>query len=305
MDIHQIEYLITIADNDFNLTKSAHVLHVSQPALSKFVTELEQIEQLHVFSRHKGRLTGLTRLGKDLVRNGQKVLDDYNEMMSSVHNFDDPQKGTVKVGIAPVIISTLFNRAIPKFIQSNPGINLKIIEKGAYELQKLLILQEIDLAVLVSPATFPSINEEVIYKNYVDVWFNKNHRFHSIPGPIPIEEVGREKIVTLDDSFMVTFQTKNLFKKNNIKPDIFFQTGSWDLLLNMCQEMNVVGIIAAPIGSNYSGTNIEHRYFKSPFPWNITICTLGNDYHNNAVNYTQRWFSDYFKSTNNLNFTVR
>ncbi|CAJ1189268.1 putative HTH-type transcriptional regulator [Companilactobacillus crustorum] len=300
MDIHQIQYLITIVDNDFNLTKSARVLNVSQPALSKLISELENVEQIQIFTRGKGRITGLTPTGEDLIKHGRTISQDYNDLLKSIHERSDLKRGTVKIGIAPVIISTVFNRAIPKFIQENPQIDLQIVEKGAYELQKKLILQEIDLAVLVSPATYPSIQEKIIYNDSVAVWFNKNHRFNKIKGPIPFEEVAKEKIVTLDDSFMVTFQTNQKFSQKDLSPNYFFKTSSWDLILNICQEMDdTVGIIASPIGENYAGTNIEHRDFDPKFPWSISLCNLKDVYQNAAIKYTQNWFIDYFKELQN------
>ena len=296
MDIHQIQYLITIVDNDFNLTKSARVLNVSQPALSKLIGELENVEQIQIFTRGKGRITGLTPTGEDLIKHGRTISKDYDDLIKSLHEKSDLKRGTVRVGIAPVIISTVFNRAIPKFIQENPEIDLQIVEKGAYELQKKLLLQEIDLAVLVSPATYPSIQEKMIYDDSVAVWFNKNHRFNNFDGPIPFEEVAKEKIVTLDDSFMVTYQTNQKFARKDLHPNYFFKTASWDLILNICQEMDdAVGIIAAPIGENYSGTKIEHRDFSPRFPWGISICSLKNIYQDTVVKYTQDWFINYFK----------
>lgn len=297
MDIHQIQYLITIVDNDFNLTKSSRVLNVSQPALSKLISELENVEQIQIFTRGKGRITGLTHTGEDLIKHGRQLSQDYDELIKSIHDCADSKTGSVKIGIAPVIISTVFNRAIPKFIQENPQIDLQIVEKGAYELQKKLILQEIDLAVLVSPATYPSVQEEKIYDGSVAVWFNKNHRFHNINGPIPFKEVAKEKIVTLDDSFMVTYQTNQKFIRNDLRPNYFFKTSSWDLILNICSEMDdAVGIIASPIGENYAGTNIEHRDMDPIFPWTISICSIKDVYQDAVVKYTKDWFVNYFKN---------
>jgi len=302
MDIHQIQYLITIVDNDFNLTRSARVLSVSQPALSKLIGELENVEQIQIFTRGKGRITGLTPTGEELIKHGRTISKDYDDLIKSIHERAESKRGTVKLGIAPVIISTVFNRAIPKFIQENPEIDLQIVEKGAYELQKKLILQEIDLAVLVSPATYPSIQEKKIYEDSVAVWFNKNHRFHDMKGPIPFNEVAKEKIVTLDDSFMVTFQINQKFNQKNLRPNYFFKTSSWDLILNICQEMDdAVGIIASPIGNNYSGTNIERRDFDPVFPWTISMCSLKDVYQDNVVRYTKNWFVNYFKEAKKEN----
>lgn len=298
IEFSQLYYLITIVDNGFNLTRSSKILHVSQPALSKSISDLEFRQSVKIFNHKKGRIIGLTRIGGKLVKNAREVYSEYEKMMEELQNIASERKGTVKIGIAPVIISTVFCDALVKFIHDNPGIKLKIIEKGAYELQEMLILGKLDIAVLVSPVTVSSIDEHIIYENSVAVWFNKNHRFHKMKGDIPLKEIGKEEIVTLDNSFMVTFQLKKLFVQNNIQPDFFLQTGSWDLILNMCQKNNLIGIIAAPIGGNYVGKNIEHKNIEPFFPWKISLCTLKDIQRNSAINYTKNWFFDYFNMKN-------
>lgn len=295
MDINQIRYLLTIADNDFNLTRSAEVLHVSQPAISKAIKDMEFKQQVKIFNRRKGKIVGLTRYGITLVKESKKVYDQYIEMVSKLNELSENSNGTVRLGIAPVIISTVFNDALIAFINQNPGIQLKIIERGAYELQKMLILGDIDLAVIVSPATVEGIYEDLIYENTVRVWFNKDHRFNDYTGPIPFSEIEKEKIVTLTDDFMVTFQLNKRFKGDRLKPNYFLQTQSWDLILNLVQrDKNLIGIVAAPIGKNYSDHAIKNAEITPEFPWKISICHTMNSTEDPTVEYAKNWFLKYF-----------
>ncbi len=296
IEFNQLYYLLTIVDNGFNLTRSAKVLHVSQPALSKSIAELEFRQGVTIFNRKKGRIIGLTHIGSGLVRDARKVYSQYEVMLDRLQDSVSEKKGTVRIGIAPVIISTVFNEALVQFIQNNPGIKLTLIEKGAYELQEMLVLGKLDLAILVSPVTFSSISEQVIYQDSVAVWFNRQHRFNQIDGPIPLAEIGKEKIITLNNSFMVTFQLKQHFMHASIQPDFFLQTDSWDLILNMCQKTNNVGILARPIGKNYNTGEIVSREIDPFFPWKISLCALKNVQHSSVVTYTRNWFSDYFLS---------
>lgn len=298
MDIKHIEYLICIVENGYNLTKAAQRLHISQPALSKFINDLERTEDNAIFTRSRNRITGLTESGDELIERGRKIEKEFNQMMDAFHSTADENQGTVKMGIAPVIISTLFNNAIPHFIQDNPLIDLKVVETGAYDLQKMLMLQDIDIAVLVSPATYPGIHEDIIVRDSVSAWFNKHHRFHDFDGPISFKEIAKEKIVSLDDSFMVTYQWKQRLRQLGIEPKFLFQSGSWDLLLNMCQELDVITLMATPIGKNFAGTEIEHRQVKPFFPWNISLCTLDTANKSEVVNYTQEWFHNFFMHSN-------
>lgn len=294
MDIHQIKYLITIVNNGFNLTKSAKALGVSQPALSKLINELETSEKVQIFTRGKGRITGLTPLGDDLIIHGRQVSADFDEMINSLRDQSNLNRGTVRIGIPPIISATIFDHALPDFIDENPDINLQIVEQGGYELQRLLLHEEIDLAVIPSPITNPAIHNHVIYKNSVAVWFNKDHRFNKSTQPITLSEISKEHILTLSNNFMIAHELHDAFINLGINKEFYFQSSAWDLILNMCQDMkNTVGIVASPVAENYSG-NIVHRNLDPVRPWIINICNLQNTYSSNLVKYTNKWFSDYF-----------
>lgn len=302
MDIIQIKYLLSIVDSGFNLTRSSAKLHISQPALSKAVKEVEFKVGSKIFVRHKGRITGLTRNGAILIENAEKVYIQYGKMMERINQISDRHYGIVRIGIAPVIISTVFNNALIEFIKQNPNIQLKIIEKGTFQLQNLLAMGKIDLAVIVSPATIKGIFEETIYEDDVYVWFNKKHEFASIDGKIPFSEIEKQKIVTLTDDFMVTFQLNKLFKHDKIQPNYFLQTQSWDLVLNLCQrQSDLVGILAAPIGNNYNISNLLRKAIKPRFPWKISLCYTRGISENSLVTFTKNWFHDYFSTHKHIN----
>lgn len=294
IEFTQLHYLIAIVDNDYNLTRSAKMLHVTQPALSKSISELEFRQDVKIFNRKKGRIIGLTTIGNKLMKDARKVYGDYIGMMDRLQTSASDDQGTVRIGIAPVIISTVFSDAIVQFIQENPGIHLELVEKGAYELQEMLVLGKIDLAVIVSPSTFNTINEKIIYRNSVSVWFNKQHRFHKKSGSISIQEISKEKIVTLSNGFMVTYQLKQQFNRAGLYPNFFFQTGAWDLLLNMCQNNDLIGILATPIENNYDLRDMEHREIDPFFPWNISICDVSDSQKSPVVKKTEKWFISYF-----------
>lgn len=296
LDINQIKYLLTIVDNDFNLTKSAEILHVSQPAISKSIKDIEFRKGIKIFKHKKGRIVGLTRYGLTLVKESKKVYQQYIEMMEKLNQLSGEKNGMVKIGIAPVINSIVFSDALISFINTNPGIELKLVERGAHSLQRMLILGDIDLAVIVSPATIEGIYENLIYESSVRVWFNANHRFNQIKEKvIPFTEIEKEKIVTLTDSFMVTFQLNKMFRNDRIKPNYFLQTVSWDLVLNLVQrDSSLIGILAAPIGQNYSDKDIKSKEIDPIFPWKISLCNTMASVENSTTDYTKNWFLKYF-----------
>src|SRR5271165_5456382 len=57
-----------------NFTKAAQRLHITQPALSKQITDLEAQYDLHLFMREKGRVMDLTDAGRAFVADARVAV---------------------------------------------------------------------------------------------------------------------------------------------------------------------------------------------------------------------------------------
>jgi len=57
-----------------NFTRAAQILGISQPALSKQITELEEQHRLHLFVRKKERIVELTDAGRVFVQEARASL---------------------------------------------------------------------------------------------------------------------------------------------------------------------------------------------------------------------------------------
>lgn len=293
IEFTQLYYLVTIVDNEYNLTRSARVLHVSQPALSKSIGELEFRESVKVFRRSKGRIVGLTTVGTKLVRDARQVLSEYGHMMDRLQTTGQ-HTGTIRLGIPPVVISTVLAHALADFIAANPGIRVNLVERGAYELEQMLAKDQLDLAVLLPPVHSSAIESTLVYQDSVSVWFSPQHRFNQFSEPIPLTAIAEENIVTLSDDFKVTQELRKRLLEAGIQPEFFLQTGSWDLILNLCQTGDTVGILATPIGDNFRSQVVEHRPIAPFFPWKSAVCTLRDVRRSTLINYSRDWLIDYF-----------
>lgn len=51
MDIEHLKYFVVVVNNSFNLSDASKKLHVSQPALSKYILKFESEEGVNLFHR--------------------------------------------------------------------------------------------------------------------------------------------------------------------------------------------------------------------------------------------------------------
>ena len=73
IEVRHLHAVVVLAE-EMNFTRAAHRLNISQPALSKQVTEGEEQYGLHLFSREKGRLIELTDAGQVFVEEARAAL---------------------------------------------------------------------------------------------------------------------------------------------------------------------------------------------------------------------------------------
>ena len=73
MELKEIEYFLIIAEEG-NLTRAAERLYLSQPAMSKFLSKLEENYKTKLFSRKNNTLE-LTPAGKVYLSGAKKIQD--------------------------------------------------------------------------------------------------------------------------------------------------------------------------------------------------------------------------------------
>lgn len=303
IELNRLIYFITVVDNDFNLTRAAKILHISQPALSTSMKNLGLDHRNKIFVRDRGRIVGLTHAGMNLVQDARRVYADYNYMMTRLdQNTQQQVKGTIRIGISSVINATVFSNALIDFLEQNKSINVKVVEGGSRDLQKQLVDEKIDLAVGISPATNSGLIEHVLLSDDTVIWFNQHHRFSQFSGAIPLSELSQEKIITLSDNFMMTYQLRQLFDEQNIKPNFFLQTSSWGLIINACQRhADLVGVLARPVEDSFPMDGMQYREFSPYLPWQIALYENPAIAHDQElIKYACKWFIDYFKNVRSI-----
>lgn len=127
-----------VADEE-NLTKASNILHISQPAVTKHIKNLESELNIQLFTRSK--------YGMILNENGKKlylqIKDAINILSKSDSIFDTHKE--IKLGVHVNMPSRIYSNGISKFYENNNNI-INIHRLNAKSMFSMLEKQEIDLA---------------------------------------------------------------------------------------------------------------------------------------------------------------
>ena len=190
MDMHHIRYFLAVADT-LNFTRAAERCHVTQPALSRAIQQLEE-EIGGLLFRREGKLTHITDLGRLLKPRFEQIMVDANAARSTAARFLTMDKASLTLGVMCTIGPRLFAALLADFRAGNAGVELQVIEGTSSTLVERLGSGEIDVALLASPSELPErFDIEPIYPERFTVAFPTGHRFAAL-NAVPVSALDGE-----------------------------------------------------------------------------------------------------------------
>ena len=125
---------------------AAKALHLSQPALSRRISHLEDLLGVRLFDRTT-RSVGLTLLGGRFLGEMRGLVEDLDRSVLSLRDAADLEAGDVTIGCVFSAVHHFLPPVIRAFREKHPQVLVRIIEEGADEVLASVKHGEADLAV--------------------------------------------------------------------------------------------------------------------------------------------------------------
>ena len=144
MEHREMEYVIVIAQEK-NLSKAAERLFISQPALSRFLTKLENELGTPLFER-KNRQYLPTYAGKLYLDTARQILRLQQQFDARLKSLLQTNRGVMSMGITPGRGHTILPLVLPAFQAQFPDYELQVYEEDVQTLERYLLDGTIEVA---------------------------------------------------------------------------------------------------------------------------------------------------------------
>lgn len=145
MELNQIEAFIAIVQMK-SFTRATHILHLSQPAISRRISLLEQELGATLFERvHKGII--LTEAGETFLPYAQRILASVQDGLEAVRSLHLQDEGTVKLAMVGTLASTNFTHKLIHFREQFPSVQVQLRTARSSEVSDLVRGGEVHLGL--------------------------------------------------------------------------------------------------------------------------------------------------------------
>jgi DNA-binding transcriptional LysR family regulator len=146
--LRQLEIFASAA-RTLSFSQTSRELHLSQPAVSMQVKQLEHCAGVPLFERMKRRLY-LTHAGEEMARTSAQILRSLQEAEDAFAALRGLQHGRLAVGVVSTA-KYFAPKLIAMFSEKHPEIEMKLSVQNREGVVALLAANEVDLAIMGQP----------------------------------------------------------------------------------------------------------------------------------------------------------
>lgn len=169
-----------------SFTKAAETLHMTQPAVTFQVRQLEEYFNTRLFDRTHNRIS-LTEAGARVYEYSDKIFELYGEMENAVREMTGEISGSLTIGASTTIAEYMLPALLGDFRAKYPDVSIHLKVSNTDGIVSMVENNTIDLGVVEAP---------VSNKNLVVDECRRDHLVAIVP---PGHPVSAHRTITLEE----------------------------------------------------------------------------------------------------------
>lgn len=166
MTIRHMKIFLSVCANGYNTTKAAETMHMTQPAVSLAIRELEQYYGITLFDRI-GRRLKITEAGYRFWEYASHISSLFDDMEKGMRDWDS--FGLLRVGASITIGSQFLPSYVKAFSSKYPGTEVRAMVAPTNELEQKVLKNELDFALVEGIPLSPSLVSEAYMDDFLTV----------------------------------------------------------------------------------------------------------------------------------------
>jgi DNA-binding transcriptional LysR family regulator len=179
VELRHLRYFVAVAEAENVLRAATQKLHVSQPAVSRQIRDLEDELGVQLFER-TGKAVNLTDAGRLFLKEARGVLERTAEAVRNVRALAETGETELHIGHSPLPGAQIVPAALRAFQQAMPNVHVTLHDWTNDELLAGVRDGRLQLTLIVPPlkrGEFHELRFEELARESVRIAVPPNHRF--------------------------------------------------------------------------------------------------------------------------------
>ncbi|MFC5579361.1 LysR substrate-binding domain-containing protein [Lysobacter niabensis] len=242
MNLRDLKYLVALADHA-HFGRAAAACFVSQPTLSTQVMKLEDELGVALVERAPRKVM-LTAVGREIADRARHIVDEVEQMREVARRSQDPEAGTVRLGLFPTLGPYLLPHVVPRIRARFPRLELLLVEEKSPGIIAGLRSGRLDVGLLALPVHDEQLHTEFLFEEPFLLAVPETHPLAE-RGSLSLKELAQERLLLLEDGHCLRDQALDVCALAGASEMTGFQATSLETLRQMVAAN--VGVTLLPM----------------------------------------------------------
>ncbi len=265
--IRQLEALMAVSTNG-SVTAAATDLGISQPAVSRLLSDLEKSLGFQLFDRREGRLVPSQEV-RYLQPSVERVLELMKQISDVSQDITQRKAGHIRVACLPGFATSHLPDVVAKFLQDRPGVTLTIEPDRPERILEWMIGEQYDFGITDSFNGHPAVESRNINVRTVCV-FPTGHELESLSEVTPADITDAKIIHTRRDSDFFVRLSK-AFQSANVELNSHIEVRQFTAACELALKGVGVSVVSELDAVQYSTRGLCYRPFKPLLPHTLSL----------------------------------
>ena len=157
-----------------NFTKAADALHMTQPAVTFQIRQLEEHFNTRLFDRTHNRVS-LTEAGQRVYAYADRIFELYDEMENTIREITGDISGVVTLGASTTIAEYMLPFLLGDFKAQNPEVNIRLKVSNTEGIVSMVENNIIDLGIVEASVNNKNLQVDVCRMDKLVAIMPPNH----------------------------------------------------------------------------------------------------------------------------------
>ncbi|NCF35444.1 MAG: LysR family transcriptional regulator [Gammaproteobacteria bacterium] len=248
-----------------SFTKAAEALHMTQPAVTFQVRQLEEYFNTRLFDRTHNKVN-LTPAGERVAEFAERIFDLYSEMENSVRDLTGEISGALTIGASTTIAEYMLPALLGEFKNRYPDINLRLKVSNSEGIVSMVEHNVIDLGLVESQVSNKNLIVEVCHDDQLVVVAAPDHELVKRGAKVKAAEIVKYPFVSREEGSGTREVIMQYLIDKNVNP------GEMNFCLELGSPEAIKGAVEAGMGITIISRSIIDKELKLN-----TLCELQLD----------------------------
>ena len=242
------------------VTSAARALHISQPAVTRLIHDLQYALGLTLFERRGTRLVP-TNEALSLYREVERQFVGLEQIQNTANNLRRGLSGSLRIAALPTFNVGFLPRLIAAYMRDKPGLDIAIYGSISSQVVDWVATGFCDIGFAQYPLDFPTLDVEALPAVPAVAVLPEGHRLAEKPFLEAHDFIG-EPFVSLAGSSQWRYRIDALFSAARVTQQTRIETPLSMIACSLVASGAGIGIVDPYTAAEYRGRGVVVRPFR-------------------------------------------